>query len=326
MAPETNIGSSTPISSTGANIGSDLRRKEINDAAASLRGLAASHGRNSALGKRSGARRLEPHRRRGAAPARHRPGRADPAGAARPRSTGGSTLARPPPAAHRGCDLVTEVDPGFLVGFLSTLLDPNIVSLLFLAGIVGIGFEIFHPGVVLPGAIGAISLLLSLFGLSVLSVSTTGLLLVGLGVALLVLDAHAPTHGALTLAGPRRDGVRPRESLPRHPRALPHLDPADRRPLPCCSPAPGRSRWRKAVAARRLPVSVGPEEIVGMQGIVDEAGPRLRQRRALAGAASAEPLAPGQRVQVEALEGLTLRVHRLLSGGRLPALAAARRL
>ncbi len=53
MAPETNIGSSTPISSTGANLGSDLRRKVINDAAASLRGLAASHHRNAAWANRA---------------------------------------------------------------------------------------------------------------------------------------------------------------------------------------------------------------------------------------------------------------------------------
>ena len=48
MAPVTNIGSSTPIDSSGANIGSDLRRKVVNDAAASLRALAKSHGRNVA--------------------------------------------------------------------------------------------------------------------------------------------------------------------------------------------------------------------------------------------------------------------------------------
>src|SRR5213076_1754889 len=47
MAPVTNIGSSTPITNTGANIPTDLRRKIINDAAASLRGLARSHGRNA---------------------------------------------------------------------------------------------------------------------------------------------------------------------------------------------------------------------------------------------------------------------------------------
>src|SRR5205823_3226822 len=47
MAPETNIGSSTPIEGNGQNIGSDLRRKVVNDAAASLRGLAKAHGRNA---------------------------------------------------------------------------------------------------------------------------------------------------------------------------------------------------------------------------------------------------------------------------------------
>ena len=47
MAPQTNIGSSTPINGSGSNIGSDLRRKVVNDAAASLRGLAKTHGRNA---------------------------------------------------------------------------------------------------------------------------------------------------------------------------------------------------------------------------------------------------------------------------------------
>ena len=47
MAPNTNIGSSTPITGSGQNIGSDLKRKVVNDAAASLRALAHSHGRNA---------------------------------------------------------------------------------------------------------------------------------------------------------------------------------------------------------------------------------------------------------------------------------------
>src|SRR5204863_3415837 len=47
MAPETNIGSSTPISTSGGNIPSDLRRKVINDAVAYIRSLASEHGRNA---------------------------------------------------------------------------------------------------------------------------------------------------------------------------------------------------------------------------------------------------------------------------------------
>src|SRR6185503_6577430 len=72
----------------------------------------------------------------------------------------------------------TNVSPGFLTRFLNTLIDRNIVSLLFLAGIAGIGFEIFHPGIVLPGALGAVALLTSLFGLSVLPLSWARLLMV----------------------------------------------------------------------------------------------------------------------------------------------------
>ena len=57
MAPETNIGSSTPIDSSGGNIGSDLRRKLINHEAASLRALAQSHGRNAQWADRASLRR-----------------------------------------------------------------------------------------------------------------------------------------------------------------------------------------------------------------------------------------------------------------------------
>ena len=90
---------------------------------------------------------------------------------------------------------------GFLDQVLNTLLDPNLISLLFLAGIAGIGFEIFHPGVVLPGALGAVALVIALFGFSVLPFSWGGILLILLGVFLFIADAHVTTHGALTVAG-----------------------------------------------------------------------------------------------------------------------------
>src|SRR5205807_3181360 len=85
--------------------------------------------------------------------------------------------------------------------FLLTLIDPNIVGLLFLAGLAGLGFVLFHPGVVIPGAFGAICMVCALFGFSVLPLSWAGLILILLGAALLVIDAHVVTHGALTLSG-----------------------------------------------------------------------------------------------------------------------------
>ena len=67
MAPTTNIGSSTPIDSSGQNLGSDLRRKVINDAAASLTALAATHKRNTELAVARRAQGVEPHGAAGAA-------------------------------------------------------------------------------------------------------------------------------------------------------------------------------------------------------------------------------------------------------------------
>ena len=102
---------------------------------------------------------------------------------------------------HTANATIDDRRPGFVTRFLSTLIDPNIVGLLFLAGIAGLGFELFHPGVVIPGAFGAVCMVCALFGFSVLPLSWAGLILVLLGVALLVIDAHVTSHGALTLSG-----------------------------------------------------------------------------------------------------------------------------
>jgi membrane-bound serine protease (ClpP class) len=75
---------------------------------------------------------------------------------------------------HTAGAQIDEVGPASSRSLLNALIDPNLIPLLFLAGIAGIGFEIFHPGVVLPGALGAVSLLLALFGFSVLPISWAG--------------------------------------------------------------------------------------------------------------------------------------------------------
>ena len=82
MAPATNIGSSTPIDSSGQNLGSDLRRKVINDAVASLESLMRFHHRNAGLGGPSRAEGLQPRRSRCEDDERRRRARTDAAGPA----------------------------------------------------------------------------------------------------------------------------------------------------------------------------------------------------------------------------------------------------
>src|SRR5205085_10306235 len=84
---------------------------------------------------------------------------------------------------HTAGAQIVEVHPGFFTRLLNALIDPNLIPLLFLAGIAGIGFEIFHPGVVLPGALGGVCLLTALFGFAVLPISWAGLALLILGAA-----------------------------------------------------------------------------------------------------------------------------------------------
>src|SRR5437763_14802297 len=180
MAPQPNIGSSTPINGSGANIGSDLRRKVVNDAAASLRGLAKSHGRNAkwadaAVRKASNLDAQE-------ALQMHVIDVIAPTLPALLNKIDGRVTVPRHLTLHTKDAAIVDVRPGFFTRFLSTLIDPNIVGLLFLAGLAGIGFELFHPGVVIPGAFGAICMLCALFGFSVLPLSWAGLILILLGV------------------------------------------------------------------------------------------------------------------------------------------------
>src|SRR5262249_27614590 len=159
--------------------------------------------------------------------------------------------------------------PGFTTRLLSTLLDPNIVSLLFLAGLVGLGFEIFHPGAIVPGAVGAVAMVMALFGLYVLPLSWTGLMLVLVGIGLLVLDAPVAAHGVLTIFGLVALGF-----------GLASLFPSDggrvSTPLIVGVTVVLGGLWAfaisKAVAVRRKPPAVGPRDIVGMEGVVGESG------------------------------------------------------
>ncbi len=81
----------------------------------------------------------------------------------------------------------------------SLLLDPNVIFLLFIVAVVGLFVEISHPGMILPGVVGAISLILFLFGAGSISPNWAGLALMGLAFVLLVLDVKLTTHGVLTL-------------------------------------------------------------------------------------------------------------------------------
>jgi membrane-bound serine protease (ClpP class) len=309
MTPISNIGSSTPIDSSGQNLGSDLRRKVINDAAASLTALAASHKRNTTWPGR--AVRVASNLTAQQALKMNVIDVVAPSLPALLDKLQGYTTkdAERPYTLDLAGAHIDNVSPGLFTRVLNAIIDPNILSLLFLAGIIGIGFEVFHPGVVLPGALGAVALLTALFGFSVLPISWTGLLLIVLGVVLFVIDAHVVSHGALTISG--------LVSLIVGMLLLFHNAPAPYHTsawLVVSVTVPLALFWvfamSKAVQVRRRPVTVGPNRVVGEDGVVRApgqvfvAGELWRAHRD-----DGAELRPGDRVQVVSVDGLELTVR-----------------
>lgn len=96
---------------------------------------------------------------------------------------------------------IVEFLPDWKMQVLAVIADPNIAIILLLIGIYGIFFEFMTPGVVAPGVIGAICLLVALTGLSMLPVSYGGLSLLLLGIALMLFEAFSPGFGIVGLGG-----------------------------------------------------------------------------------------------------------------------------
>jgi len=96
---------------------------------------------------------------------------------------------------------INEKTMGFRERILTTLSDPNIAYLLLMIGLAGLYFEFAHPGAILPGVVGGISLILSFFAMQTLPVNYAGILLIIFGIILFIAEIKIVSHGMLTVAG-----------------------------------------------------------------------------------------------------------------------------
>jgi membrane-bound serine protease (ClpP class) len=310
MAPQTNIGSSTPIDVGGGNIQSDLRRKVINDAAASLKTLAKNHDRNeqwaeAAVRRASNLTEYE-------ALKRHVIDVVAPALPALLKKVDGRRTVPKGIVLHTAGATIDRVEMSLWKRILDTLIDPNIILLLMSVGVLGITVELFNPGLIFPGTVGAISLITGLFGLQVLPISWAGLLLMLLAAGFFLAELFVPSHGALTLAGATSFVVG----------SLMLFDPAGsayKVSLPVVFAIAGTFAvlfgiaFAKALQARRAKPQTGVEELKGEIGFVrrplDPEGlvfvhGELWRARSLDG-----PIAAGEPVRIEHVnDGLVLDV------------------
>ena len=199
MAPQTNIGSSTPISLGGQDISKDLRRKIVNDAAAYIGELAREHDR-SVIAARKMVTEAANYGARDAKAIGLVEVIAPTLPALLNRVDGMKTVPKGLVLETAGAQ-IESVEMSFWQKARDFLVDPNLIALMLSIGLIGIVVELWNPGLIFPGTVGAISLILGLYGLQVLPVSLAGLLLMILAAAFFVAEAFVPTHGALTVAG-----------------------------------------------------------------------------------------------------------------------------
>jgi membrane-bound serine protease (ClpP class) len=300
MAPQTNIGSSTPISATGENLGSDLRKKVINDAAAYIAELAREHGRNAEAAEAM-VRDAANYGAREALELNVIDVIAPTVPELLNVIDGRKTVPKELVLNTAGAQ-VERVEMSLWKRALDLLIDPNVIALMLSLGLVGILVELWNPGLILPGTVGAISLIVGLYGLQVLPVSVAGVLMLLLAAGFFVAEAFVVSHGALTLAGAVTFVIG----------ALLLFDPAGEAYQVSVWTALGIAATlallfgvalTRVVKARRNPVEVGVGQMVGGEAVVRREGwvavsGELWRARSVDGA----PLVPGEHVTVEAVE------------------------
>ncbi|SAK74713.1 nodulation competitiveness protein nfeD [Caballeronia ptereochthonis] len=217
MAPGTNLGAASPVqigmggpdrepsgaskAASGAETQSTETRKQMQDAAAYIRGLAQLRGRNVQWAERavreavalSASEALE--QKVIDLTAADIPDLLVKLDGRRVTTAGGARV-----LATKGAPIVV-LQPDWRSRFLATITDPSVALILMMIGMYGLFFEFANPGMVLPGVAGAICLLVGLFALQLLPISFVGLGLVVLGLGFLVAEMFLPTFGTLGIGG-----------------------------------------------------------------------------------------------------------------------------
>jgi membrane-bound serine protease (ClpP class) len=207
MAEATEIGAATPVN-LGGEQSETLERKVTNDAAAYMRSLAIERGRNADWAERavrdaastSATRAVEINVVDGIASSlRELMQAAD--GETVETASGSVTVEMWDEARRVPSVVVRFQEMNLLQQLLHAVTNPEVAFLLLLAGIFGIIFELYNPGIGLAGMLGAVSLLLGFYALSVLPTNWAGVLLIVLAVLFFLVDLQAAGLGVWTIGG-----------------------------------------------------------------------------------------------------------------------------
>ena len=200
MAPATNIGAAHPVA-IGGGADKESMRKIENDAAAFVRTVARERGRNADWAEKA-VRQSVSITEREAVSLKVVDLIADSVPDLLTKIDGRAvrTVKGEVRLATRAAG-VRSIEIGFRDRFLNVITDPNVAYILMMLGMLGLFFELANPGVILPGVIGGIALILAFFAFQSLPINYAGLLLILFGVVLLVAEIKVVSHGVLAIGG-----------------------------------------------------------------------------------------------------------------------------
>ena len=317
MSPATNIGAATPVA-MGGTADKTMMKKVENDSAAFIRTVALERGRNAEWAEKAVRQAVAITEREALKlkvidlVADSLPDLLD--------KVDGRTIKLPKSTvtlATKGAPL-RPIEIGFRDRFLNVITDPNVAYVLMMLGMLGLFFELSNPGVILPGVIGGISLILAFFAFQSLPINYAGLLLILFGIVLLIAEIKIVSHGVLAIGG--------MVSM-----ALGSLMLFDSPEVgfrvswwvigPTVAATAGIFLFVVAAGVRALsrPPSTGTEGLVGRTATVRERlGPEgqvMVSGEIWRAIAEGEPLEPGAQVRIVGVDGLTLRVAKAEAKG-----------
>ncbi|PYM80399.1 MAG: serine protease [Candidatus Rokuibacteriota bacterium] len=201
MAPATNIGAAHPVAALGGSFDKEMKSKVENDAAAFARTIAATRGRNVEWAEKA-VRQSVSATEREAVRLHIVDLLADSTTDLLDKIDGRvvKTATRQVVLHTRGA-AIQPIGIGFRDRVLNIITDPNVAYVLMMLGMLGLFFELSNPGVILPGVVGGISLILAFFAFQSLPISYAGLLLILFGVVLLIAEVKITSHGVLAVGG-----------------------------------------------------------------------------------------------------------------------------
>ena len=310
MAPGTNIGAAHPVSGEGKDIEGDMRQKAENDMAAFARSIADKRGRNADWAEEAVRQSV--------------------------------SITETDALEKKVIDLIAEDVPDLLKQLdgrkvllagtevtlhtaeatvqyrqmtwrqrvLAVISHPQIALMLLSLGSLGLLIELYNPGLIFPGVIGAISLLLAFYSLQTLPINYAGLLLLGLALVLFILETQIPSFGMLTVGG----------AVSMFLGSLMLIDSPEeylRIPIATILVVVGTTTGLFTLVIGAAVRSMKRQPVSGQEGMIGEKGKVTRRldptgtvslHGSLWTAQSASPIETGETVRVIAVDGLRLTV------------------